>query len=312
MGKKYFVFNDHANQREGAGGWVRFENVAFDTARQAADWAKNMAESGKHEGRLFRLVEVPADKAAGLLDQIRQTKGATFGPLHVGQYLNKLDDVPLVGFFGKKLKMAAAVVGTVGGTVLASGTAFAETGSARQAASAGYEAGKEQLGDTFNPKGRFTRAFNDVAHGRIGAGVARTLEGAADVVGLGGIHKSLGGDAAERSRVEPVAERIFRERGARGVMLEVMRTHEDPKYILLANNTLPETYRGKPMDVAMKDDRNFRTYEHALNERIEHSSGAQKQMWQGQLETIYGYRHAIKIEDGIPAPRPAAALGLNF
>ena len=118
-------------------------------------------------------------------------------------------------------------------------------------------------------------------------------------------------DRINRTESE-AAEKIFKEQGARAVMLEVIRTQEDPKYILLANNTLPETYKGKPLSEALKDDKTFRVYEHALQDKINSSTGEDRQMWQGQMDTIYGFRHALKVEEGVAAPRPATALGLNF
>jgi hypothetical protein len=232
-----------------------------------------------------------------------------------------LDSVPGGHFLSKKaemiLKIGAATVGVVG----ASGSAFAATGDFNAAARAGMQEGGAELNGTFNPENRMGRAghnitggVSEIAHGNIGSGFGRISQGLAS--GIEGLGSIMGLESmanwAEKDRVLPEATRILETQGAGALTREIIRTKEDPKFIVLANNTLPHEHNGKPMADALKDDKTYRNYEHALERRIGSSTGEQKEMWQSQLETIQGFRQALNAEQGTPMPKPAQALGMKF
>lgn len=312
--KKGFLIH---NVGGGSLNWARFEDQAFKTAEDAYNYTKRLTDSGSWPGRNFRILAVPAEQVEGFLKDIKRTAGATLGPLHVGEWVNK---IPGREFLGKKAEFILKVGGVALAAVGASGQAFAATGDFNTAARAGANAGGRELNQTLNPENRFSNGLTNMINGSISAGFAKVAEGASDVMGLGYlpvVGRYVDAGNLERDRVLPAAKNILeesrsRKEGFSKITNEIIKGHENAKYIILADETLPKEYNGKPMWQALKDDKVYRNYEHALQGRIESSNGSQKDMWQGQLEAIHGYRQALNAEQGVAMPRPSQALGLNF
>lgn len=307
-GKSGYVINLHG------GGFERVLDKGFRTAEELAAWvASRTDDTLKSRIDVVRVRDLNAT-----MDMIHEKGGAMARFALRGEKV--LESIPGMHFVTKKADLVLKIGGAAIGFFGASGSAFAATGDFNQAARAGAAASSAQLNEAVNPGDRSSRAWHNIsggvselAHGqgrgleRLSAGLSSGLESAATVLGLEGM-----ANWAEKDRVLPAATRILETQGADALTRQIIRLREDPKYIVMANASLPDEYNGKPMAEALKDDKVYRNYEHALERRIGASTGEQREMWQGQLDTIQGYREALNAEAGTPMPRPAQALGMRF
>jgi hypothetical protein len=284
-----------------------FQARVFDTLDKAAEFVAHSPNSGHNP----HIHPVPTQAAESLLAGIRSNPGGMAAwdasRNFMGQFsgasraiqeaIGAAAHTPL-GHAAKHLVsgrvQAAVAVGSVAALGLSTAASAHEAGddlptSARKGVQASYHDVVDRAADTVRASvHRVAKGADEIGHGRIEVGAARVIEGVGTFIGLG--------DVAEHARVQPAAEKVFEERGARALADEVIRYGENPKYVISGNTSFPDEMRMRdgrtlPIEDALSDPDVRAGYRNRLEQNIASGAG-DREVWESQLESLRGFERA--------------------